>query len=150
MTADRRVVIATTSFANAAARALVGKHPAVIAPGVVQQGTRLYSDDPIVRGSDPSLFVDAGVIPGAPSDTPTTAQPTAPNGPRLTDLQPQPEWIATVRAYRAVRAGHPETRPTQEEVARGRGMGERTLMLKLRAIGIKNWHDVHALIEAEP
>jgi hypothetical protein len=61
----RRVVIASTSFAAADLDALVGRHPSVIAPGVIRQGTRLYDDDPIVVGH-PNLFVDARIVPGAP------------------------------------------------------------------------------------
>lgn len=67
--------------------------------------------------------------------------------------QPSPsgaEWIATVNAYRRwqARPGNIDRRPTQAEVAAERQIGERTLVGKLRAVGIVRWHDVHALVEA--
>jgi hypothetical protein len=69
-----------------------------------------------------------------------------------TALRGRAEWLATVKAYRGwmARPANGDRRPTQADIAAERRMGERTLALKLRAIGIEDWHDVHALVEAWP
>ena len=56
-----------------------------------------------------------------------------------------PEWQAIVRAYRATG----DKRPSQMEVAEGMSVSERTLALKLRALKIERWDDVHAWIATE-
>jgi hypothetical protein len=125
---------------------MVGKHPAVVraglAAGVIRQDTRLFADDPIVL-ANPTLFVDESTVPGPPG----FGQPPAPPS---TERQSNPEWNATVRAYRACRVRHPDELPTQEEVARERGLSEDTLTRRLRKLDIAGWHDVHALVEIEP
>jgi len=70
-----------------------------------------------------------------------TATPAIP-----TDRPSGPEWIALVRAHRAT--GEP--RPNQTDVADRLGMTERTLVKRVRELGIKRWHDVHALVAIEP
>jgi hypothetical protein len=93
---DRRVMVATTSFAidGELGEQLVGKHPAVVQTGVssgaIKQGTHLWSDDRIVQAY-PSLFVDASIVPtagqsahdaAAPDDRPSRGG--APSGTGLT------------------------------------------------------------------
>jgi hypothetical protein len=133
----KRVVVARTSFVSAKTEELANTRPEIVA-GAVRQGTRFWSDDPIVRAT-PDLFVDESVIPG-PSNTDT----------RSTDRPRGSEWLATVAAYRACRALSPDDLPTQEVVARKRGMSEDTLARRLRKLEIAVWHDVHALVETEP
>jgi hypothetical protein len=62
------------------------------------------------------------------------------------------EMGATVKAYRrwAGRTGNAGKRPTQEQIATERNIGERTLAMRLRKIGITDWHDVHAIAENWP
>lgn len=79
----RVVVIAAQGFAAGDLDPLVGKHPAVIAPGVIRQGTELWSDDPIVR-AHPALFVDADIVPGpsAEASSKRSTDPAPTSGPR--------------------------------------------------------------------
>ena len=136
---SRRIVMATQSFSNAYLGALVGKHPAVIAPGTIQQRTPLYADDPIVR-SNPTFFADA--LPGA-------------DGAVGVDVSEQrradtaPEWLAIVRAYRSCQ--RPESRrPSQLQVANVMGFDtEQPLRDRLRRIGIADWRAVHARVAAD-
>jgi len=126
----RKVVIAATSFSHDDFAAMVGKHPAVIAPGVVRQGTRLFADDPIVL-QHPTLFVVASVVPdpagtfGALDDgAPVPARPSG------------PQRVAIVRAYR----GADDVRPSQARVAEAMGISEEWLRLQLRKLDVASWH----------
>jgi hypothetical protein len=60
------------------------------------------------------------------------------------------EWLAIVKHYRKVQREREVKRPSELDVAVSMGIGERTLVEKHKALGIKSWHDVHALIEALP
>lgn len=64
------------------------------------------------------------------------------------DRQIVAEFVSIVRAYRVVQDGDPRARPSQEAVARELGIVERTLVDKVRGLGIASWHDVHALVRA--
>ena len=57
-----------------------------------------------------------------------------------------PEWMAIVKAYRATKL----ERPSQLLVAEKMGfVTEEPLRTRLRALGVKKWHAVHALVAAE-
>lgn len=141
----RKVVIATTSFNSDDVAAFIGRNPAVVSPGTIQQGTRLYADDPIVL-AHPTLFVDASIVP-PPYDS--AVQEAAPQ-PSAAQEHGGPEWRATVVAYRAWQVDHPGGLPSQEAIAERRKISEDTLARRLRKVGIASWHDVHALVESEP
>lgn len=56
-----------------------------------------------------------------------------------------PEWVAIVRAYRATGT----TRPGAGLVAERLGITTRTLRKRTSDLGIRSWHDVHALVATE-
>lgn len=134
------VVIARQRFTVAFA----GPDPRVVQvsldTGVVREGTQWWSDDPIVERY-PQQFVDASMLPefsAAPATEPGQERPSG------------PEWVATVRAYRAVLDEYPGELPSQVDVAGKRHISEDTLHTRLQALGVQRWQDVHALVESEP
>lgn len=80
MSRTRREVIARDSFTVTGTESV--RHPAVMqtdaTAGVVRQGTRLWSDDAIVR-AHPTFFVDADMLPGA-ADQPRPRSGGPPTG----------------------------------------------------------------------
>jgi hypothetical protein len=70
--------------------------------------------------------------------------------PRRQDRPTGPEWVAIVRAYRILATKHPGERPSQADVAGQLRISERTLVTRLRALDVKPWHAVHALVASEP
>jgi hypothetical protein len=69
--------------------------------------------------------------------------------PTVAEPRPAPsgaEWRELVIAYRKTNG----KRPTQESVAGTLGISEDTLRKRVRGVGIKRWHDVHAWIAAAP
>jgi hypothetical protein len=128
----RKVMIATTSFSAGGLDALAGKHPAVVFPGVVQQGTRLWSDDPIVLAS-PTFFVDADILPGA----------THPDS--VQDARDDPPAVArglTDSAIRRAAAAEREATdgaPTREAVAGRLHTSVPTLKRAMKDLGMGHW-----------
>jgi hypothetical protein len=132
-------VIATTSFASAAAKALVGRHPEVISPGVIRQGTRLYDDDPIVL-AHPTRFIDASLLP----------EPYGPAGRVESPGGNRPsarEWRMVVIAHRKTS----QARPKLLTVAGNMDwQSEQPLRDLIHRLGFRRWYDVHAAVAAEP
>jgi hypothetical protein len=131
---------ARQGFASDLTESLRGKSLAVDgSTGVVQAGTRLWSDHPIVLDS-PWEFLDASELPG-PAEI---VGPVPANS--AVDPWGNAEWLEIVRAYRALSI----SRPSQLNVAEKMGLSEASVRIRLRQLGIASWRAVHAMIAADP